>query len=186
MKKYVVGALFGFVLAFAASANAEVRTMIDKIVEGTFPVTIEGKKLETDAVVIEGSTYLPVRAFGEAVGYDVKFDSKLGVSLEHKKIEQTVDEDYKKDPIYINNQKGQKLMSERDALTEKISSLYKQIEDYDRVVMENGIIIAKEKDDYYYSIQKEREALMKQRDEIEKEMERIQNESIELMKQQKK
>lgn len=60
--------------------------MIDKIVEGTFPVTVEGKKLDTDAVLIDGSTYLPVRAFSEAVGYDVTFDAKIGVSLEAKKV----------------------------------------------------------------------------------------------------
>lgn len=55
--------------------------MIDKVVEGAFPVTVDGKKLESDAVVIEGSTYLPVKAFGEAIGYTVGFDSALGVSM---------------------------------------------------------------------------------------------------------
>lgn len=81
MKKYVVGMLFGFALSFAVGAHAEVKNMIDSVVQGVFPVTVDGKKLDSDAVVIDGSTYLPVRAFGEAIGYQVGFNSELGVSL---------------------------------------------------------------------------------------------------------
>lgn len=77
----MVGMIFGFVLAFSISAHAEVASMINKVVEGTFPVTVEGKKLAADAVVIEGNTYLPVRAFGESIGYTVGFDAGMGVSL---------------------------------------------------------------------------------------------------------
>lgn len=87
MKKYghiTLGILIGFALSFAVGAHAEVVKMIDKVVEGTFPVSIQGKKLDVDAVVIEGSTYLPVRVLGEATGYDVKFDPNQGVSLEKK------------------------------------------------------------------------------------------------------
>lgn len=89
MRKYVVGMIFGFALAFSISAHAEVVSMINKIVEGTFPVTVEGTKLTTDAVVIEGSTYLPVRSFGEAIGYTVGFDANMGVSLTKKSVETT-------------------------------------------------------------------------------------------------
>jgi hypothetical protein len=87
MRKYVIGMIFGFALAFSLSAHAEVVSMINKVVEGTFPVTVEGKKLDTDAVVIEGSTYLPVRSFGEAIGYTVGFDTEMGVSLVKKSAE---------------------------------------------------------------------------------------------------
>ncbi|MFE4569945.1 stalk domain-containing protein [Paenibacillus chitinolyticus] len=164
MKKYVVGALFGFVLAFAASANAEVKTMIDKIVEGTFPVTVEGKKLQTDAVVIEGSTYLPVRAFGEAIGYEVKFDSDLGVSLEQKKPESDADDTI--NAMKERVEKFEALKKQSGDMTNEIVRLQGLLNPYEIVSHD-----AKPHDETYYSIKKQREELIAQRDLIDKQIE---------------
>jgi hypothetical protein len=84
MRKYMIGALFGFILAFGISAHAEVVNMIGKVVDGTFNVKVGDKTLDTPAIVIEGTSYLPVRAFGDATGYDVGFDANLGITMTPK------------------------------------------------------------------------------------------------------
>ncbi len=90
MRKYIIGAIVGFCLAFTVSANAEeVKNLIGMKIEGTFPVKVNGDRIEKDAIVVDGSSYLPVRAFGDSVGYDVKFDTDLGIEL-IKKEEPTV------------------------------------------------------------------------------------------------
>jgi hypothetical protein len=58
--------------------------MIGKVVDGTFNVKVGDKTLDTPAIVIEGTSYLPVRAFGDATGYDVGFDSNLGITMTPK------------------------------------------------------------------------------------------------------
>lgn len=81
MKKLIIGTIFGFILATAASANAEgVTKLIDQVVQGVFPVTVEGTSIG-EAVVIDNKTYLPVREFGEAVGYTVSFTEAREVVL---------------------------------------------------------------------------------------------------------
>lgn len=85
MRKYIVGMIFGILLSLSTSVYAEeIKTLIGRAIEGEFPVHINGKTLSNKAIVIDGTSYLPVREFGEAVGYDVKFDADLGISLEKK------------------------------------------------------------------------------------------------------
>jgi hypothetical protein len=85
MKKYIVGMVFGIFLSLSTSVYAEeIKTLIGRAIEGEFPVHINGRTLTNKAIVIDGTSYLPVREFGEAVGYDVKFDADLGISLEKK------------------------------------------------------------------------------------------------------
>lgn len=45
----------------------------------TFPILVNGEKISTDtpAVVIEGSTYLPLKALGQALNVEVKWNSEL-------------------------------------------------------------------------------------------------------------
>lgn len=85
MKKYVIGGIAGFLLATTLSAHAEeITSLIGKTIQGSFPFQIEGKTLATPAIVVDGTSYLPVRALGEATGYDVSFDADLGISLKKK------------------------------------------------------------------------------------------------------
>ena len=81
MRRYIIGTIFGFILATAASVNAEgVNRLIDQVVQGVFPVTVEGASIG-EAVVIDNKTYLPVREFSEAVGYTVTFTESREVIL---------------------------------------------------------------------------------------------------------
>jgi hypothetical protein len=79
MKKIMFGLILGIGLTLTASVYADdIQTMIGKTVEGSFPLEIDGKLSEKDAIVIEGTSYIPVRAAGELFGYEVSFiDSKV-------------------------------------------------------------------------------------------------------------
>jgi hypothetical protein len=80
MKKYIIGAVFGFIFATAFSAHAEVVNLINQTVQGLFPVSVDGKNIG-NAIVVDNKTYLPVRDFGEAVGYKVTFTEDRQVVL---------------------------------------------------------------------------------------------------------
>ena len=84
MRKYVIGALIGATLTFGTQAFAEVSTMIGKAIQGSFPIKLDGKQLKDQAIVIDGTSYLPVRAIGDALNLDVSFNSDLGIELKKK------------------------------------------------------------------------------------------------------
>ncbi|KIL39658.1 hypothetical protein SD70_18625 [Gordoniibacillus kamchatkensis] len=85
MKRYITGGIAGFLIATAASAHAaDVVSLVGKTIQGAFPIQIDGKPLDAPAIVVDGTSYLPVRAFGEATGYDVSFDADLGIALKKK------------------------------------------------------------------------------------------------------
>lgn len=127
MKKYIIGTIFGFVLATAASVNAEgVNRLIDQVVQGVFPVTVEGNPIG-DAVVIDNKTYLPVREFGEAVGYIVSFTESREVVLT-KNVEQTTPAP--SDPVTSpDNTASEKRASHILELGNEINTLYPLVED---------------------------------------------------------
>lgn len=89
-----MGILIGFCLSFAVGAHAEVISMIGKTVEGVVDLTINGKKMEYQAIMIDGTTYAPVRMLAEETGNVVRYDPTTGVKLV-KKIIGTTDSVYK-------------------------------------------------------------------------------------------
>lgn len=117
MKKYIIGGLVGFVLATAAGANAQgVTNLIDQVVQGVFPVTVQGTSIG-EAVVIDNKTYLPVREFGEAVGYTVTFTEAREVVMT-KNVETT-------EPVVT----PQPTPVTGKTVAEQISDLQKKIDD---------------------------------------------------------
>lgn len=84
MKKFIIGFLVGIMLSFSFSTYAEVQSLIGRVVQGIYPVKVNGVKLEKQAIVIDGTSYLPVRAIGESLGFDVSFDSNSGIELKQK------------------------------------------------------------------------------------------------------
>lgn len=86
MKKVFLGIIIGFCLSFSITAYAqEIQSMIGKLVSGQFPVIVDGETLVNPAIVVEGTSYLPVRSFGEKMGYKVIFDTEGKVLLETMK-----------------------------------------------------------------------------------------------------
>lgn len=91
MRKYFVGGMVGLILGFTVSTHAEeVQNLIGQAVQGTFPVKVENTQLESPAIVVDNKTYLPVRSFGESIGYEVTFDAELGVKLTKKTVGESV------------------------------------------------------------------------------------------------
>lgn len=74
MKKFITGIIVGSLLtstiAFAASYIAN---------PPTFKVLVNGKEFISDppTLVVEGNTYLPLRAMGDALGVPVKWNEEL-------------------------------------------------------------------------------------------------------------
>lgn len=75
MKKFIIGLITGVMLAstiaFAATYTAS---------PATFKVLVNGKEFVSDppALVVEGRTYLPLRAMGDALGVPVEWNAELG------------------------------------------------------------------------------------------------------------
>lgn len=96
MKKFILGLLVGVTLTAAGSAYADdiVESVVGKTVQGEYFVTIDGKQLGVKAAVLDGTSYAPLRAVGEAIGRDVSFDASKGIELKEKAV---------KDMSYLNN-----------------------------------------------------------------------------------
>jgi hypothetical protein len=73
MRKYLIGFIAGILLASVAPAYGAVSSLIGKSVQGEYTVKVDGAILSKKSVSIDGTTYAPLRAIGEATGYDVDF-----------------------------------------------------------------------------------------------------------------
>lgn len=86
MKKVIITFFMGVVFSFSATVFAEeAKSMIGRAIEGQFPVKVNGQQLDVPAIVIDGTSFLPVRAIGEALGLEVKFDADMGIELSERK-----------------------------------------------------------------------------------------------------
>ncbi len=82
MKKFVMGLILGAGLAFTFSAQAdEIKSFVGLTVQNELPVTIDGEVIADSGLIINNKGYLPMRAIGEAVGFEVGFDGSTGFSL---------------------------------------------------------------------------------------------------------
>lgn len=85
MRKYIIGAMFGIVLTLTSSVFADdLKSLVGKAIQGEFVVKYEGIILDKKAVVIDGSSYLPVKAIGESLDLDVAFDKNTGIAIKKK------------------------------------------------------------------------------------------------------
>ncbi|ULL14360.1 hypothetical protein DVH26_07795 [Paenibacillus sp. H1-7] len=78
MRKYIIGAVVGASITLSINVSAAVDSIIGKSVEGEFSVVLDGKELGSKAAVVNGTSYLPVRAVGETMGLNVSYqDNKV-------------------------------------------------------------------------------------------------------------
>lgn len=110
MKKFIAGAIFGAALMVGVTAYADVQGMVGKVVDGVFPVKIEGQTLENEAIVIEGTSYLPVRELAEKAGYEVSFDMEEGIGL-------------KKEVPPVKESNSKEVVQDEKAIEEQIPAL---------------------------------------------------------------
>ncbi|WP_342440023.1 hypothetical protein NSS79_15455 [Paenibacillus sp. FSL L8-0436] len=76
MKKAVAGFIAGIVFMIGAQAFGDSISKIGKKIQTELSVTVDGKKLNAPAIAVDGTSYAPVRAIGEATGYDVSVSGK--------------------------------------------------------------------------------------------------------------
>lgn len=73
MKKYIIGFIAGALFATAGAVYADDVVLIGKQIQGQTTVYKDGERLDS-AIIVDGKSYAPTRAIGEAAGYEVKFD----------------------------------------------------------------------------------------------------------------
>lgn len=89
MRKYIIGAIVGAALTFSVSAYGAEISKIGKKVQGEYSVVVDGSTLAQKAVGVDGSTYAPLRAIGEELGYNVSFSNKT-VTFSAKEVNEPV------------------------------------------------------------------------------------------------
>lgn len=98
MRKVVLGFVLGVIMAMASPVAGD--TVIGKQVQTTFPLIIDGVRATRNVIVVDSTSYLPVRAAGEIFGYNVDFINNQ-VVLERKS--NTVENrEYKSYPVRSN------------------------------------------------------------------------------------
>jgi hypothetical protein len=85
MKKLIMGILIGIGLSLGITAYADdIVSLIGKKVEGSFPLIINNSRADKDVLVIDGTSYIPVRSAAILFGYEVTFNADLMVVLNKK------------------------------------------------------------------------------------------------------
>lgn len=148
MKKYVIGAIIGIMLSTSYSVSAEVINMIGKKVDGSYPFKINGKRATQDVIVIEGASYVPVRAAADLFGYDIDFDKvNKEVHMQSKKFKGLSDfekafrssflYDLKTEVLGLNGSEGRKVevLLSLDEFYIPASSLFSNLAEYDGTTM---------------------------------------------------
>lgn len=63
-----------------------IKSLIGKKVQGEFTVTIEGDVLEKKAIVIDGASFLPVRAISDWFDLDTSFNKRSGIEIKNNAV----------------------------------------------------------------------------------------------------
>jgi hypothetical protein len=71
MKKFIIGVVFGALIASAFPAYGAVTSLVGQTVDGQKEVKLNGKPVGT-AIIVDSTSYLPVRDTAEAIGAQVE------------------------------------------------------------------------------------------------------------------
>ncbi|AZS17381.1 hypothetical protein [Paenibacillus lutimineralis] len=134
MKKIVYSAIVGALLlgSLTAVASAATNSLIGKKVQNVIGVTVNGKSVK-DAVIIDGTTYAPVRSFSEAAGYSL--------TIEGGTVKMASSDTQSEDPIAKELQTKYKI----DTLQRNISTWKVMIEGHNETVKQSESFIAETK-----------------------------------------
>lgn len=133
MKKFMMGLIVGVAITAAGSAYAEeIQSLVGKTIQGQFPVKVAGVQLTEQAAVLDGTSYLPVRAIGEALNMDVSFNADLGIELKAKGDKSVSDLKEQKEQI-LRTDKIQELNKQMNELINDQLKLEEIIGQYDNL-----------------------------------------------------
>lgn len=76
MKKFLIGVLVGCLLMMTTPVLADSILQSIDVVLDNVQVQVNGKKLDANTILYNGSTYLPMRKVAEAVGKDVTWNQE--------------------------------------------------------------------------------------------------------------
>lgn len=108
-----IGIVIGSIMSFSVGAAADSISLIGKKIGGESDVLVDGKKIGT-AIIVNGSSYAPVRVIGEAAGFNVGFvDKKVVLGTTKEEVQKPVETptDTKKARIDEINKRGQEIDS---------------------------------------------------------------------------
>jgi hypothetical protein len=74
MKRFLAGILVGGILMASTPVFAD--TIIGKVVQGTLPLYINGSRVSQDLIVIDGVSYVPLKAAADLFDYDIQWMEK--------------------------------------------------------------------------------------------------------------
>jgi hypothetical protein len=141
VKKFFMGLLIGIIVATTGTVFADdIKSLIGKTIDGQFPVSVSGNKIG-DAIVVEGTSYLPVRSFGESVGYAVYFDPEGAVRLEKQATPEAIAKDHAERQAAYDKLMAERVVEENKRIEEE----KKMIEDEKRRKEENQKLLDAER-----------------------------------------
>lgn len=109
MKKFLAGLLVGAALMFSGQVLAE--SKIGKAVEAEITVLFDGTELSTTGIIIEGVSYLPLRAIGTVMGLGVDYvDGKVILSSPPPRDEEGDNDVTGEEPKYMSPEDVRKEM----------------------------------------------------------------------------
>nr|DAU04250.1 MAG TPA: copper amine oxidase [Caudoviricetes sp.] len=157
MKKFVSGMLAGAVLAGTVAFGAQYAADT-----ATFKVLVNGKEFNSDKpiVAIEGSTYLPLKAIGEALGVPVRWNAELKqVEVGNSAPAAQENEYSRNNPVPLNtvqNYTKKNALSKEDEYTIslRIMEVVRGDEAMERLKKANQFNAAPEDDNYEYLLAK--------------------------------
>lgn len=143
MKKFVIGLVTGVLLATAGTAFGAT-ALIGKKVDSEVQIVLDGKNI-SNGIVIEGTSYAPVRSLTEAVGLDISYNKGV-VSLESETSEYTSAQPEPK-PV-VDTSSPYWMYDTSEKINERILQVTEGIKYNEAAIAENLRVIAI-KDKYY-------------------------------------
>lgn len=122
MKKFVSGVIVGALLFGGASVFADSVSLIGQKVQGLFTVEKGGAKV-ADAIIINGSAYVPVRALSEATGTKLTIEGKKIIMGETATV------------MVTPNKSSAELKADREKISADITRLDNGIKDIEKNVL---------------------------------------------------
>lgn len=123
MKKAILGFIAGLTVAITCSGFAQTAIQTFTAEKATFDVVVNGEELKSDKppVVIDGSTYLPLKVTGEALGVDVNWNNSLG-RVEIGDMEETPLQEASPSAVLIQPQTTESTIANEDVEIKILSS----------------------------------------------------------------
>lgn len=88
MRKYMIGIIIGAFLSISTSVFAE--SLVGQKISEIMPLFIDGKRADKDLIVVNGTSYAPMRAASDLFGYTIKYVPETREVQMKKDISRTV------------------------------------------------------------------------------------------------